>query len=313
MFRSFAIAALIAWSSACAAVSLPAASAGHDVEWESARRDAAAAPVCTSSGSIEAAPELAASKMTASNSGLAPASERATADRSAASHPMMYTALANEIEPAPAGSAPWLQVPVQQPKKSRPRWLPGQSKMQGFFGAQEMTEIKREGGSSPDVNDSGDTIMPVLGGGAQWKLSGEKIDFGLEGMVSFAWQSNGTAVVATGAGSAVVAVDFGLFLMDLYGGPFVNLFLGDRVRVYAAAGPIFEFASYDQNSAFFDDSGTGFGFGGYARTGLEFMLASSTMLGVGFRWSQTTVDLGSDLGDLDLEGLQFAITVTTGF
>jgi hypothetical protein len=37
------------------------------------------------------------------------------------------------------------------------------------------------------------------------------------------------------------------------------------------------------------------------------------MLGLGVRWADSTIDLGSDYGDLDLSGIQALLTVTTGF
>jgi hypothetical protein len=203
--------------------------------------------------------------------------------------------------------------PQATPPSKRPQWKRGQALMQGFFGAQFSTNIERNGGGTPDVEDD-DTILPVIGGGGQWKLSGDKVDFGLEAMISFAWQANATAV-AVGGGGAAVAVDFGLFVVDLYGGPFLSMFLGDKARVYISAGPLFEFADYDQNSinGAIHGSASGFGFGGYARTGIEFFLSRGTMLGMGVRWSKSQVDLSNNLGDLDLEGIQAVITVTNGF
>jgi hypothetical protein len=192
-------------------------------------------------------------------------------------------------------------------------WLPGQALMHGFFGITEFQDVSVDDGGPGRVDgDSGDLDeLPVIGGGAQWKLGGDRIDFGLEGMFSFAWSSDATAFVV-GGGGAAVAVDVDLLIFEFYGGPFASVFLGDKVRVYGAAGPLFEWTNYDQEGNALDDDGSGFGYGYYARTGLEFSLASRTLLGFGVRWSDSSADLGGSLGDLEIDGLQALITVSRG-
>jgi hypothetical protein len=58
------------------------------------------------------------------------------------------------------------------------------------------------------------------------------------------------------------------------------------------------------------ESDDGFGTGLDARTGIEFMLPSGDFISFGVRWSETTVDLGGGLGDLDMQGVQFLVTVS---
>jgi hypothetical protein len=116
--------------------------------------------------------------------------------------------------------------------------------------------------------------------------------------------------VAIGGDGAAVTVDVDLFVFDLYGGPFASAFLGDAIRTHVSAGPLMQWAQYEEASVFDDSSASGFGLGWYARTGLEFALSPRTMIGAGVRRADTKVDLDSNLGDLDLEGFQFAITVS---
>jgi hypothetical protein len=198
----------------------------------------------------------------------------------------------------------------------RPRWAPGQMVLQGFFGVNSWETAEVDGGSGGLVDWSEDDAgeAPVIGGGAQWKLGGERIDFGLEAMFSFAWRSNATAFVVGGSGAAV-AVDVDSLVFEIYGGPVANIFVGDKARVYVSAGGLMEWVDYDQGSiaAGISDSGSGFGTGWYARTGFEFALDNHSMLGLGVRWSDSSVDLDGGLGDLDLEGFQVALTVTNGF
>ena len=193
----------------------------------------------------------------------------------------------------------------------KPRWDIGRSMAQGFFGWSEYTKVEVDSANGAD-GDAGDMDeMPVIGGGAQYKLGGEKIDYGLEGLFDFGWRSDGTAFVI-GGGGAAVAVDTSLFEFELYGGPFANIFLGEKVRVYGGLGPVFQFATYDQHDSIFDVSGSGFGWGYYTRTGIEFQLPNRLWIGVGARWSDTKVDLSNTSGDLNMEGFQFLITFSQG-
>jgi opacity protein-like surface antigen len=197
----------------------------------------------------------------------------------------------------------------------RARWQSGGGVMQGFLGVYALETIYRSGGEQPPVDGSGEDLshLPVLGGGGQLKLAGERVDFGVEAMMSFAWRVS-AAAVATGENGAIVAVDVNLLVLEFYGGPFVSAFLGERWRVYGGAGPMMEWAWYDQEGEdeSYDSDSSGFGTGWYARTGLEFAIRPGLMVGAGVRWSDSVIDLDSGLGDLDLEGIQWAFTVTTG-
>lgn len=192
------------------------------------------------------------------------------------------------------------------------RWAPGRTLTQGYFGVHYLTEADRSSGSLPPVEGGDDfESVPTLGGGAMFKLGGRRLDWGVEGMLAFSGTANAVAFYGGGSGAAV-AVDVDLLLFDLYGGPFVSLFLGDRLRAYGAAGGLLQWASYDQDGPSTVDSGDGDGFGSgvYARTGLEFVLNQGTLLGFGVRWSQSRVDLSGDLGHLDLEGTQAVVTLS---
>lgn len=203
--------------------------------------------------------------------------------------------------------------PPAVPQRMAPEWRKGQSLMQGYFGVSYYDNVTVEGSGPGHVDgDKGDLDqLPVFGGGAQWKLGGERIDYGLECLFDFSWRSNATAFVV-GGGGATVAVDVSMLIWEIYGGPFVSVFLGDNIRLYAAAGPVMQWAQYDQYGVA-TDHGSGFGTGLYARTGIEFVLPSRTMFGFGARWSDTRTDLSGNVGDLQMDGLQILLTVTRGF
>lgn len=199
------------------------------------------------------------------------------------------------------------------PRSFRPEWQVGQPLMHGFLGVSffETVEVEDNGGGSID-GDRGDLDqLPLIGGGAQWKFGGERVDYGLEGLLSFSWRGDAEAFVI-GGGGAAVAVDVDLLLFELYGGPFASTFLGEKLRLYGGAGPLLQFADYAQSGNGLAEDGSGFGVGWYARTGLELMLPSRTLIGIGTRWSDTSVDLDGGLGDLEVEGLQAVLTVSRG-
>lgn len=203
-----------------------------------------------------------------------------------------------------------------QPKPVGPaRWYTGQTLMQGYFGALLLETVETSGGNVPPVDGSNDDLaqMPTIGGGAMYKMGGNAIDWGFEGMLAFAGRANASAFYF-GGGGAAIAINVDLLIFDLYGGLFVSKFLGDKLRIYGAAGPLMEWANYDQNATNVNDSGNGngFGFGGYARAGAELVISRGTMVGLAGRWSDATIDLSGGMGDLDLSGTQVVLTVTTG-
>jgi hypothetical protein len=273
-----------------------------------------AQPVSPASGPSEPTPETSAAIDPAASEGAPAASDAADANgangAAGAADPVELSLLAEfqalgmterRSHDAPSG--------LDEP----PRWVTGQTLMQGYLGAFEFETVERTGGNTPSVDGSDDDLsqLPAIGGGAQWKLAGDRVDFGLEAMIGFGWRAGATAF-ATGGGGTVIAVDVDMLLIDLYGGPFMSVFLGERVRAYGAAGPLMQWSEFEQDGTGVQGSGSGFGTGWYGRTGLEFRVRPGLMLGGGVRWSDSTVDLDNNLGDLELEGLQWAFTVSTG-
>jgi hypothetical protein len=214
--------------------------------------------------------------------------------------------------PEPSGGLPPRQQPFPPQRARGHAWDPGEPLMHGFFGFSKFQDVEVDGSGGGRIDgDRGDLDeIPVLGGGAQWKMGGERLDYGLEGLLSFGWKGDAEAFVV-GGGGAAVAIDVDLLLFELFGGPFLSAPLGDHVRLYGAAGPLLQFADYSQSGAL-DDDGSGFGVGWYARTGFEFHVGGGTLIGFGARWSDSEVDLGSGLGDLQIEGLQGVLTVSRG-
>ena len=192
-------------------------------------------------------------------------------------------------------------------------WPVGTSLWQGYFGVFVLESAAVSGGTTPPIDAADDAfeMVPSLGGGAQYKLGGERVSWGLEGMLDFAGRADGVAFYS-GAGGALLAVDVDLATLALCGGPFVSLVVGEKVRVYAAGGALMQWTWYDQTgtSAVDTADGNGFGAGYYARAGFEYLLPNHTLLGLGGRWSEARVDFSGNLGNMDLSGTQVLLTVT---
>jgi hypothetical protein len=218
--------------------------------------------------------------------------------------PQQYPPPAQPVPPPPGSYAAVQRADVS-------RWRTGAPAMQGLFGVSYIDSIERKGGSSSDV-DVDSSQFPVLGGGGQFKLGGERVDLGLEALFDFSGRGNVDAF-AVGGGGAAIAVSVDLWIFEIYGGPFANVFLGDKCRAYVGAGPMIEWANYNQYNNGFSGSGSGFGSGWYARTGIEFATSPGTMIGLCARWTDATIDLGGNLGDLDVQGTQIMLSVTRGF
>lgn len=195
-------------------------------------------------------------------------------------------------------------------RTAKPELSHGDLLLQGYIGANLFDEVQQDGGDYDFVDPPDLETMPLIGGGGQWVLGGGAIDYGIEAGIAFAFRTAGGAFIA-GGGGAVVAVDVNLLLIDLDAGVFLSTFLGPRWRAYVAAGPLMEFADFQLDDAN-DSDGSGFGVGFYGRGGIEYVLGSRTMIGLGARWQDTSIDLDNGFGDLDVRGSQLFLTVTTG-
>ncbi|HEX6886301.1 MAG TPA: hypothetical protein VF530_23200 [Planctomycetota bacterium] len=218
---------------------------------------------------------------------------------------------AQELEPL----APALRAELEDPGFPL-SWQVGQVLLQGFGGVKYLSDFRLDGnGSGPiELDEDEVEVLPMVGGGAQWKLTGRAFDLGLEGFLSFAGRSDLEAFAA-GGGGAVVAIDVNLLLFEAYGGVFASRFLGERVRLHGGVGPLLSWVSYDPDD---DDGGSGddadgSGGGAYARAGLEFLLPSGRLAGLGVRWSESSIDLGRELGDLELGALELFVSYSYGY
>jgi hypothetical protein len=200
--------------------------------------------------------------------------------------------------------------PTWEERRGPIHWPAGASLAQGWFGLSDYAKVSVSGGAVD--GDAGDLDqLPVIGGGMQWKLGGDLVDLGLESMLSFSGRADVTAFAAGGSGAAI-AIDVDLSVFEIFGGPFASVFISNKLRVYGAGGPLLQWVDYQQSGSSLDAEGDGFGSGWYARAGVELALPAYNFIGIGVRWSDTRVDLGPGLGDLEIDGLQVFVTFSRG-
>jgi hypothetical protein len=176
--------------------------------------------------------------------------------------------------------------------------------------------IQNANGTSSQTSDS--STMPQFGGVWSTAPKGEKLQIGLE--CSFLMGFNYGSVSYSPTPASRVYTDYSLWMVDLAGGLYANLFLGkaEKIRIYAAGGPLLSSAfsyseSYQDNAIgadyFYRNNENAFGYGLYARTGFEFRVQEYGLLGLGVRGTWVDTDLSS-IGDLT--GIGAFVTYTAG-
>lgn len=197
---------------------------------------------------------------------------------------------------------------------------------QGYVGAASFDENSmtfiESSDSDPDTIATTDlSSMPYLGFAAQFPLAPKKTHVGIDASLLFGWRSDDSSVTA-GNGQARIEIDTNLWLLDLSMGLYAQTTLGERWRLYGAVGPMLLFGDYsddtkEENPAVSpvdvkkeSNSDSAFGFGGYAKLGLEYALSSDNYVGIAVRGITTNLDFDSALDDDGVNGLQGFLTFT---
>jgi hypothetical protein len=169
--------------------------------------------------------------------------------------------------------------------------------------------------------------MPWVGFIGQHLFAGGSTRVGVEGGVQFGWRSRDTSIVA-GSNQAVIKIDSSLWLLDLSAGVCLDQRLGQRWRLYLAAGPAMVFGEYEEDEdvrsgedtadptatdAFEGESESEFGIGGYARAGLEYEFAPQSLIGLSVRGLATNMEFDNTVDSAKVSGVQAFVTFTRDF
>ena len=190
--------------------------------------------------------------------------------------------------------------------------------VQALLGAVRYDDLIIESASGTSSQAIDISTLPQFGGVWSTAAKGDKIQFGLE--CSFLMGFNYGSVSYSPTPASNVYAEYSLWTFDLAGGLYANTFLGkeEKVRIYAAGGPLLMTAlsyseSYHQNligaDNYYRNNENSFGYGLYARTGVEIRVNEYGMLGLGVRGTWVNTDLSTIS---DLTGIGAFVTYTAG-
>lgn len=208
-------------------------------------------------------------------------------------------------------------------------WAEEQSPlMQAFIGSLKLDDQTAEwdeiGGEELDVEFP--SSIPSGGVEAEYAYGGNALKWGINSGGSIAWKSSDTRVSGGFSGSTGgvvrIEIDNSLFLSELHLGGFVRGHIGERISLYAAAGPMIMYGKHevkDEDVESPEPSGeivitstdeSDFSVGAYARAGVDFQYSRGHYVGLGVRYMKAELDFAKTIGTLDLEGPQVVFTYT---
>ena len=193
--------------------------------------------------------------------------------------------------------------------------------VQGMLGAVKYEDLRFDIADSATPVKSDLSLLPQFGGAWMTLPKGDRFQLGLESSFLMGVQFDHLDYLMAGPGGLRVRLSASMWLFDLAGGVYANLYLdpGKNVRLYAGGGPLMMYANYRTDRKFSDDSGdevdneSAFGVGGYVRTGLEVRTQEKGMLGIGVRGTWTDIDFSDVGGRSELVGIAGFVTYTAGF
>lgn len=179
--------------------------------------------------------------------------------------------------------------------------------------------VRYDGLEFTTTDDGGEDIttdmsrLPQLGGAWSTLPKGEKLQFGLECSFLLGFKFDDVTTY-NGTHATYVNVSSSLWLMDFAGGAYANLPLGEKLRLYGAAGPLMMLGIYNSETdySYVSQSLTEFGFGVYARAGLELQVQRNGYLGAGLRGTYSNIDFTEAGGSSELKGIAVFLTYTAG-
>lgn len=193
--------------------------------------------------------------------------------------------------------------------------------VQALLGAVKYEDLKFDNTDGTDDSVEIDiSTIPQLGGAWTTRPQGDdRLQYGLECSFLLGFKIDKISGYLGGSG-AYINISTSMWMFDLAGGGYANLWLTDDIRLYAAGGPLMMYADY-QSDREYDDGVTpdssqhesAFGLGLYARTGFEFRVHQHGFLGLGARWNWSNVDFSDVGGSSDISGIAAFATYTAGF
>jgi hypothetical protein len=158
----------------------------------------------------------------------------------------------------------------------------------------------------------------VLAAAVQKPLAGDKLKFGVEGGGIFSFKTD-RWIVDLSNGNATIHIENSSLLADLFFGGFAATDIGQRLRVYAGAGPLIIFGhqkiepdhpEIDPYHNYYKSSVSDWDVGIYGRAGFEFRFTEEYSAGFGVRWMESRLEFEHPGGKTDIKGLQALLTLS---
>jgi len=170
---------------------------------------------------------------------------------------------------------------------------------------------------APDLDEK-NYDLTFFGAAAQKPFYKDLLEYGFETGANLSMK-NDTNVLSYTAGSSggkiKVEIDNTWFLFDYFGGGYVAANIAKRLRLYAGAGPMLIYGSWehepDENDGDFDDNTEShLSAGIYGRSGFEIAIIERMSFGAGIRAIATNLQFDDSFGDIKVEGTQFFFNVS---
>ncbi len=191
--------------------------------------------------------------------------------------------------------------------------------VQALLGGARFKNLEFDVEESDQTEATDFSTIPMLGGAWGTLPIGDRFQYGLEASFLIGFRARDLEYLVISSGLRA-KVSISLWVYDLAGGPYINLFLdkAKTVRLYAAGGPLLMHVDYDADKELEDDTTEEAGksagaVGLYARGGIEFRTQECGTFGLGVRATYADIDFSDVGGTADLQGFAAFVTYTAGF
>ena len=169
----------------------------------------------------------------------------------------------------------------------------------------------------PDMDDKTYDIT-FYGAAAQKPFKKDLFEYGFETGANLSMENDTNVLSASGGssgGTIKVAIDNKMFLFDYFAGGYVAVNFAKRLRLYAGAGPLLIYGSWEHEpdniyDEFDDETESKLSAGVYGRAGLEVAIIEKLSFGAGIRAITTGLEFDDSLGDIKVEGPQVFFNVS---
>ena len=124
--------------------------------------------------------------------------------------------------------------------------------VQPLLGAVQFEDLKFDVGDGETPTEVDVSLLPQLGAAWGTLPKGDRFQYGLECSFLLGFRFDSLNYLYAGGGGLYASISTSMWMFDLAGGPYANLFLdkNKNVRIYAAAGPLMTYADYRSDTEY---------------------------------------------------------------